>query len=153
VQVLADPDLPRHFEDTISRGAASQTRAARYKRSTRRLHDRNRSSAFVPPISGRRLPRVYTPRMTLTLADLLAGLMFTAVGAGIGAFLGSYLKQKGENLASKEDLAIAVEQLRATTTTVEGIKTQLAERTWVSQERWKMRSELYVAYFNSSTRS
>lgn len=53
-----------------------------------------------------------------------------------GGFLCAYLKKKGESLATKEDFDSLLEQLKetTTTTTTEGIKTELAKGSWLHQQ-------------------
>ena len=46
----------------------------------------------------------------------LSELVTTLVAAGLGAYLGSYLKKKGENLATHEDLDKLTAQVSAVTT-------------------------------------
>jgi hypothetical protein len=48
------------------------------------------------------------------MADLLTVVITFAV-AGAGAYLGSYLKKKGENLATHEDIHELVEHVAAVT--------------------------------------
>ena len=83
--------------------------------------------------------------MTLSFADYVAALIFSAVSAGIGAYFGAYLKRKGENLATKEDLDALVHQVKATTQATESIKADLSGRLWLSQERWKLKTDLYIS--------
>src|SRR5437763_10539782 len=50
-------------------------------------------------------------------------VMVLALGAaGIGAFAGAYLKRRGENLATKEDFDVLLQQLKAQTKATEEIK-------------------------------
>jgi hypothetical protein len=70
-------------------------------------------------------------------------IAIAAIAAG-GAYLGSYLQEKGRNLATREDLDRIVNQVQQLTRATEEIKAQISGELWVQQERWKRRSELYV---------
>jgi hypothetical protein len=54
--------------------------------------------------------------------------------AGVGAYIGSYLKKKGENLATHEDLNLLVEQMEATNPCNRLTKTSL-KSSWLSTPR------------------
>jgi hypothetical protein len=82
--------------------------------------------------------------MTLTVADHLATLAFSAVGGGAGAFLVGYLRRKGENLATHEDIHKLVDQVKVTTAVAEAIKSEVTGQQWVNQERWKHAVDLYI---------
>jgi hypothetical protein len=82
--------------------------------------------------------------MTITFADMAAFFVWTAIVSGAGSFLGAYLKRKAESLATKEDLQGLVKQVEATTQATESIKTSLTGSLWESQERWRLKSNLYV---------
>ena len=58
----------------------------------------------------------------------LLALFVTALVAGVGAFFGTYLREKGKNLATKEDVA-------AISRTTEEIKTEIASGAWLRQRR------------------
>ena len=47
------------------------------------------------------------------------------VSAGVGAYLGSYLKKKGENLATHEDIEIVLDQVRKVTQTTKEIEAKI----------------------------
>lgn len=64
------------------------------------------------------------------LVILVAGLM-----AGAGGFLGTYLREKGKNLATREDLEPIVRGQ-------ETIKQQLAHSTFVEGRRWELKREI-----------
>ena len=57
---------------------------------------------------------------------------------GLGAFIGSYLKKKGENLATQED----VQKL---TTLVEEVKATISDRVWDRQKQWEMKRDAIFA--------
>jgi len=64
---------------------------------------------------------------------LLAVLL---IGSVASAFIGSYIRKRGETYATKADLAELVAQLRATTQAAEEIKTAIAHTDWTAKE-WK----------------
>ena len=62
--------------------------------------------------------------------------------AGAGAYLGSYLRKKGENLATHEDINNLVTQVRAVTTATKEIEAKISEATWDTQKRWELKREV-----------
>jgi hypothetical protein len=62
--------------------------------------------------------------------------------AGIGSYLGSYLKKKGENLATHEDLDKLVEQVAAVTRTTKSIEAAISDDVWNKQKRWELKREV-----------
>lgn len=68
----------------------------------------------------------------------------SVAGAGIGAYGGAYLREKGKNLATHEDIEKIVAQLRKTTEAAEDIKAQISGELWLGQIRWQLKRELYV---------
>lgn len=52
-------------------------------------------------------------------------MVLTLAAAGIGAFLGAYLKKRGENLATKEDFGDLLQQIKAQTQATEEIKAEV----------------------------
>jgi hypothetical protein len=71
----------------------------------------------------------------------LAIFVSSSLSAGAGAFLGSYLKKKGENLATKEDLDDLVEQVRAVTTTTKEIEASISNEVWDRQRQWELKRD------------
>ena len=64
------------------------------------------------------------------------------LSAGAGAYLGSYLKKKGENLATHEDIGKLVDQVRAVTTTTKEIEAKISSDVWDRQQRWELKREV-----------
>ena len=83
--------------------------------------------------------------MTLTGWDVLLLVALNLLFWIAASFLKPYLGRKGENLATHEDLQDLVDQVKATTTATEGIKSDLSGRLWVSQEGWKLKTDVYVS--------
>ena len=82
--------------------------------------------------------------MTLTFWDLVLLLSLNLLVWLGAAFLKPYLGRKGENYATHEDMQKLVDQVTATTKATEAIKSEITGRLWVSQESWKMKTDLYV---------
>lgn len=64
------------------------------------------------------------------------------IAAGAGAYLGSYLKKKGENLATKEDFNELKEQTRQLTQTTKETEAKIADRIWNKQRQWEMKRDV-----------
>ncbi|MGY8624407.1 hypothetical protein [Chromobacterium violaceum] len=69
--------------------------------------------------------------------------VITAIGSGFSAYLGAYLKKKGEDRASKEQFDIILNQLKKTTEATESIKSTLSSRSWLLQQQWSIREKSY----------
>lgn len=65
------------------------------------------------------------------------------IASGIGALVGAYLKRRGENLATKADFEVLLDQVRQQTRETEQIKSEMARAGWVHQRRWDLKCELY----------
>jgi hypothetical protein len=76
------------------------------------------------------------------MEQLMAWGLTTLVAAFIGSYLAGYLKQKGENLATHEDINKLVEQLEATTTATKSIEARFSNEVWDRQKRWEMTREI-----------
>ncbi len=72
----------------------------------------------------------------------LLKLLLEAVVAGAGAYLGSYLKKKGENLATREDINNVVEQVKAVTRATKEIEAKISSDVWDRQKRWELKRDL-----------
>src|SRR5262249_16714177 len=66
----------------------------------------------------------------------LLGFLVSLVGAGLGSYFGAYLREKGKNLATHEDINRVV---RAT----EDIKAEISGELWTRQRRWDAKWECY----------
>lgn len=66
-----------------------------------------------------------------------------------GSFFGAYAKRKAENLATKEDFDALLSQIKKTTEETEKIKTDISRVSWVDQQRWTLKRELYMELLDS----
>lgn len=66
-----------------------------------------------------------------------------------GSYCGAYAKRKAENLATKEDFDTLLAQVKKTTEETEKIKTDIARISWVDQQRWTLKRELYMELLDS----
>lgn len=73
--------------------------------------------------------------------DLVAGA-FIVLASGFGGFIGAYLKRKGENLASKEDIGDLVKQVSAVTEATKKIEAEISGELWNRQKRWELKREV-----------
>src|ERR1700693_4752253 len=70
------------------------------------------------------------------------GFLLVPVGAWLGALLGPYLKKKGENLATHEDLQKLVAQNEAITTATKRIETKISSEVWDRQKQWEIKRDV-----------
>jgi hypothetical protein len=75
-------------------------------------------------------------------------ILLGLIAAGAGAFLGSYLKTKGEHLATKEDFNELLQQLKAQTKATEEIKGEISERVASATERLKSELSVWAGFRN-----
>jgi len=78
--------------------------------------------------------------MSLTLVFVMLGLS-GAVGA-FSAFVVSYMKEKGKNLATKEDVQDVVSQMSAVTEATKRIEAEISDKVWDRQKRWELRRDV-----------
>jgi hypothetical protein len=79
----------------------------------------------------------------------LLGSLAAAFG---GSFLGAYLKKKGENLASKEDINDLVEQTKKLTQTTKEIEAKIGDEVWAGQRHWEMKRDAALGALESYQR-
>ena len=72
----------------------------------------------------------------------LATLFVVALVAGVGAYFGTYLHEKGKNLATKEDIDRIVRK-------TEEIKAEVSAEAWLWQKRWDRKWDCYVEMVRS----
>jgi hypothetical protein len=63
----------------------------------------------------------------------------TILIAGLGVWLGSFLKTKGQNFATKQDFNELQKQLKANTELIETIKSEVSQRDWAQREWTNLR--------------
>jgi len=79
----------------------------------------------------------------LTLIGKYSGMFVTtALGAGVGAYIGSYLKKKGENLATHEDIDKLLIQVSAVTNATKAIEAKISGELWQRQKQWELRRDV-----------
>jgi hypothetical protein len=71
-------------------------------------------------------------------------LLLTFIVAGGGAYLGSYLKKKGENLATHEDIGKLVDQMAAVTMATKEIEAKISDDAWSRQKRSELRRDIML---------
>jgi hypothetical protein len=71
--------------------------------------------------------------------------VFTTIFAGVGAYLGSYLKKKGEILATKEDFDSLRTQTHELTVATKEIEAKVNDQVRNRQRQWEMKKELFIA--------
>ncbi len=66
-------------------------------------------------------------------------------------FSTSYLSEKGKNLATREDFAVLLDQIKQTTKETENIRTELLSRNWLNQQHWSFREKYYMGLLEHLT--
>ena|SRR5438309_11791011 len=75
------------------------------------------------------------------METLILWCLGTLGSAFLGSYLAAYLKKKGENLATHEDIAKLVEQVRAVTTTTKEIEAKISNDVWRRQKHWELKRD------------
>jgi hypothetical protein len=73
--------------------------------------------------------------------ELVAWGLTTLVTAFVGSYLAAYLKKKGENLATHEDIDKLVTQVAAVTITTKQIEERVSDEFWQKQKRWEAKRD------------
>jgi hypothetical protein len=83
---------------------------------------------------------------------LLIGLSATNFMLFVGrTFLDGYLKRKGENHATREDIENLLEQLRRTTDVAEKIKASVGHDYWTTQRAWEAKRDGLAPIFDTTS--
>jgi hypothetical protein len=94
-----------------------------------RIRPERRQQAKVPP-------------NMQTLLELIAWGLTTLLGAFAGSYLGAYMKKKGENLATHEDIDMLLTQVRAVTSATKEIEAKISSDVWDRQKRWEVKRDV-----------
>ena len=78
----------------------------------------------------------------LTVEVLIAWLLVTLGGSFGGAWFGAYLKKKGENFATHEDIDKLVDQVQAVTAATKEIEAKISGEMWDRQKRWELKRDV-----------
>src|SRR3569832_1782661 len=71
-------------------------------------------------------------------------VLLTVISSGAGAYVGAYLKKKGENFATHEDMAKLVEQTAAITQAAKQIEAAITDKLWQRQRNWEVRRDVLI---------
>jgi hypothetical protein len=74
----------------------------------------------------------------------LVWILLAAIASGFGGYFGSYLKKKGENLATHEDLDKLVQQMEATTQATKAIEARIDDQVWNKQRQWELKRDILL---------
>jgi hypothetical protein len=76
------------------------------------------------------------------MESLIILALTTLASAFVGSYLGGYLKRKGENLATHEDIDKLTDQVAAVTKTAKEIEAKISSDMWNRQKRWELKREV-----------
>jgi hypothetical protein len=76
--------------------------------------------------------------------QLFGTLIGALLGCSLFARFGGYYTEKGKQLATHEDVANVLEQVRAVTRETETIKAQIGTELWSQQTIWNAKRDLYA---------
>jgi hypothetical protein len=64
------------------------------------------------------------------------------ISSGVGAYVGSYLREKAKNLARREDIETVRDEVRVVTTTTKEIEAKISSEVWDRKKQWEMKREV-----------
>jgi hypothetical protein len=79
--------------------------------------------------------------MTGTIETLAAWALTTLVSAFVGSYIGSYLKKKGEDRATREGFKNVRAELAETTRVTKEIERKISQEMWNEQRLWELKKE------------
>jgi hypothetical protein len=74
----------------------------------------------------------------------ILGAVTALASTGLGLYLAAYLKRKGENFATREDVGLLVEQVRAVTKTTKDIEARILGKVWTRQRTWELKRDIVL---------
>lgn len=76
----------------------------------------------------------------------LTTILFVCVGAtsAFGAWLATYMKEKGRNFATKEDLEQIIQQQSGIAKAVENVKAEVTSTHWQNQQIWSQKLTVFT---------
>ena len=78
----------------------------------------------------------------MPVMEYLIVAVLSLIGGWFGGFFGAYMKKKGENLATHEDINKVVDQVKAVTQATKTIENKLSGELWDKQKQWEMKKEV-----------
>ncbi len=75
------------------------------------------------------------------METLVAWGLTTLVTAFVGSYLAGYLRKKGEDLPTHEDIEKLVDKVRAVTTATKEIEAKISDHYWKQQKRWEIKRD------------
>jgi predicted oxidoreductase len=79
------------------------------------------------------------------METLFIGALIFLGGLFTASFLPSYMKEKGENLATHEDMDKLVAQVEATTRATKAIEARISHEVWDRQRQWEMKRDAVIS--------
>jgi len=73
--------------------------------------------------------------------ELVTWGLTALVAAFVGSYLAGYLKKKGEDLATHEDIGKLVEQMAAVTNATKEVEAKISNDVWERQRKWDVKRE------------
>ena len=83
---------------------------------------------------------------SLYISGLFGIPVLSFIAAGAGAYIGGYLKKKGDNLATHEDIDKIVDQVKATTEAAKAIEAKIDDQVWNRQRQWELKRDILVDF-------
>lgn len=69
--------------------------------------------------------------------------IISLIFSGLGAYLSTYLRKKGEQTAIMEDLNDIKNQLKHTTETIETVKASISKNLYIKKSKWDFKKSIY----------
>lgn len=71
-------------------------------------------------------------------------ILLSALASWFASYFGSYMKKKGENLATHEDINKLVDQVSAVTQATKDIEARISGDLWNRQKRWEIKRDVLL---------